>query len=307
MNIYPKVSILLAAYNSGATIRESVQSVLNQNYLNLQMIICDDGTKEFDQGELEQFIQRQDLSVEVKIIHQSKNMGTVRNLNAGLDQADGEWLMLMAADDCFASDHAVESLMEQVLESGGKWAVARTRLCDEQLTPKEWSLPLPEVDAKIIARDIKAVYLQLCQGCCLPAGGSVYQMELLRQMGGFDETYRLTEDWPIFLKLVRQGSMPVVSDDELVLHRFGGVSRKNAGRNYDYQHDLITVLRQEVAPHLDLLDECGRETVCKLLREKELGFAFRFSCETRAEKLVWMMKHPLFMLKKFLRKREKIC
>lgn len=307
MNISPKVSVLLAAYNSGKTIQESMKSVLSQSYPNLQMIICDDGTEDFDQRELECVIKRQNSLVEAKIIHQPENVGTVRNLNAGLEQTDGEWIMLMAADDCFASDRAVESLVKQVLESGHKWAIARTRLCDERLTPREWSLPLPEVEAKITAGDVKATYLQLCLGCCLPAGGSVYQAELLRKMGGFDETYRLTEDWPLFLKLVRQGYMPAVSTDELVLHRFGGVSRKDAGKNYAYQHDLITVLRKEITPHLELLDESGQKTVRRLLREKEMGFSFRFSCKTGAEKLLWMLRHPLFILKKLLRKKETIC
>ena len=307
MNTSPKVSVLLAAYNSGKTIQESVKSVLGQSYSNLQMIVCDDGTKDFNQRELEKFIQRQGSSAEGKIVHQSENVGTVRNLNAGLEQADGEWIMLMAADDCFASDYAVESLMKQVQESGRRWAIARTRLCDEQLTPREWSLPLPEVEAKITAGDVKATYLRLCLGCCLPAGGSIYRAELLREMGGFDEIYRLTEDWPLFLKLVRRGCLPAVSTDELVLHRFGGVSRKDAGKNYAYQHDLITVLRQEVAPHIGFLDEEGQEVVRELLHEKELGFAFRFSCRTKMEKLLWMMRHPLFILKKLLRKREKIC
>lgn len=307
MNTYPKVSVLLAAYNSGKTIRESVQSILSQSYPNLQLIICDDGTKDFDQGELERFIFRQNSSVEVKIIHQPENIGTVRNLNAGLKQADGEWIMLMAADDSFGFEQAVERLMVQMQKSGRDWAVARTALCDEQLVPRGWGIPEDEVAANIAAGDAKALYLRLCAGCCLPATGSVYKAELLARLGGFDETYCLTEDWPLFLKLVRQGLMPAISDEELVLHRFGGVSRKNAGKNYTYQHDLITVLREEVAPHIDLLDEDGRETICKLLREKEMGFAFRFSCRTKAEKLVWMMKHPLFILKKVLRKREKIC
>lgn len=307
MNIYPKVSVLLASYNSGATIQEALRSILGQSYPNLQLILCDDGTEDFDQSELERFLKAESPSAKVRIIHQAENVGTVRNLNAGLKQADGEWIMLMAADDCFASPNAIKQLMEQVLEKGCKWAIARTRLCDERLVPREWSLPRPELTASIAAGDLKAVYLQLCLGCCLPAGGSVYQAELLREMGGFDEDYRLTEDWPLFLKLIRRGLMPAISGEDLALHRFGGVSRKSAGKNYSYQLDLITVLRKEVAPHMDLLDDEGRRTVGKLLKEKEMGFAFRFSTRTKAGKLLWIMEHPLFVLKKFLRKREKIC
>lgn len=306
MNTYPKVSILLAAYNSGETIKESIQSVLTQSYPNLQMILCDDGTKGFDEKEIECFIQRQNSRVAIQIVHQPQNVGTVRNLNAGLKQANGDWIMLLAADDCFASERAVERLMEQVRESGRKWAVARTTLCDEQLVSRGWNVPAEEVSDNILAGDAKALYLQLCTGCCLPAAGSVYKADLLRQLGGFDEAYRLAEDWPIFLKLVRRGLIPAISEENLVLHRFGGVSRKNAGKNFAYQHDLITVLREEVSPHIELLDERGQKIVRKLLRDKEAGFEFRFSCHTRAAKLLWAVKHPLFMLRKIFRRREKV-
>jgi len=306
MSAWPKVSVLLATYNSGKTIKESIQSVLSQNYPDLQLIICDDGTKRFDEKEIEAFVREQNSHAEVKIVHQLENVGTVRNLNAGLKQADGAWIMLMAADDCFASEQAVECLMEQVRENGRQWIVARTVLCDEQLIPHGCSLPTEEVCENIAAGDVKALYLKLCTGCCLPAVGSAYKAGLLERLGGFDETYRLTEDWPLFLKLVRQGAVPAISEEELVLHRFGGVSRKNAGKNFAYQHDLITVLQQEVAPFVNMLDEQGREIVRRLIRDKEAGFEFRFSCHTKGEKALWAMRHPLFMFRKLFQKREKM-
>lgn len=298
MNTFPKVSILLAAHNSGKTIRKSIQSVLTQSYPNLQLILCDDGTEGFNGKEIEYFIQQQNSHVAVQIVHQPQNIGTVRNLNAGLKQVGGEWVMLLAADDCFASNQAVEHLMERVQESGRQWAVARTALCDEHLIPCGWSVPTEVVFNDVVNGDAKALYLHLCTGCCLPAGGSLYSAHLLTELGGFDETYRLTEDWPIFLKLVRRGLMPAVSEKDLVLHRFGGVSRKRAGKNSTYQHDLITVLREEVAPHIDLLDEHGQKIVRKLIRDKEAGFEFRFSCHSRMAKLFWAMEHPIFMLRK---------
>jgi len=306
MNFYPKVSVLLAAYNSGKTIKESIRSVLSQSYPDLQLIICDDGTKEFHEEEIKLFAREQNAHATVKVIHQPENVGTVRNLNAGLKQADGDWIMLMAADDCFASERSIECLIERGQESGQQWVVARTALCDEQLSPRGWSLPSKEVSDILAAGDLEALYLRLCTGCCLPVVGSAYKTELLRQLGGFDETYRLTEDWPLFLKLVRQGILPTVSEEELVLHRFGGVSRKNAGKNFAYQHDLITVLRKEVAPHIDLLDEQDQKTVRRLLRNKEAGFEFRFSCHTNGEKVLWMMQHPFFMFCKIFQKREKM-
>ena len=84
-------------------------------------------------------------------------------------------------------------------------------------------------------------------------------------------------------------------------------SRKKAGKNFNYQTDLITVLRKEVAPNIDILDAKGKAVVKRLIAEKELGYSFRFDCDTPADKLLWAVMHPVFMLRKIFRKRERIC
>lgn len=304
MNNYPKVSILLAAYNSDAWIYESIQSILCQTYPNLELILCDDGTENFDPEKIEHFVHSRAPHVPFTLIHQQKNIGTVRNLNTGLRQADGEWIIPFAADDCFASPQAVEQITAQLQTSGLQWAVARTALCDENLNFFGKSFPPKNVAHSIQKEDVNALYFQLCTGCCLPGGGSVFSARLLREMGGFDENYRLTEDWPLFLKLVRRGLVPALSEQDIVLHRHGGVSRKQAGKNRTYQHDLITILREEVAPYLADLDNAQQNIVQKLIQEKELGYEFRFSNPSTGRKLFWAMTHPLFIARKIFHRRE---
>jgi len=221
--------------------------------------------------------------------------------------ADGEWVILLAADDCFSSEDAVAHLVERVQADDRVWGISSMTLCDGQLKSTGQTFPQKKVMESILSGNADALYLQLCTGCCLPAGGAIYQIDLLREMGGFDETYRLVEDWPIFLKLVRRGELPAMSEENLVLHRFGGISQKNAGKHEEYQRDLIAVLREEVAPHLYLLDGEEQKRVRKFIREKEAVFELRFSGLTWLEKVGWAIRHMGLIARKVLCGRDGIC
>jgi len=302
-----KVTILLAAYNSGKTIYETLNSITEQDYPNLQLIVCDDGSSDFDQEKTEAFLRGKRPSMEWILLHQPENVGTVRNLNAGLEKADGTWVMTLAADDLFASADSVSSIVSAAQTGDARWVVAKTALCDEKMIRSGKSEPSEKVAEMIRKKDRQQLLFALCQNCCLPSGGNLYRLQDLKSKGGFDETYRLTEDWPLFLSLLREGAVPVLTEKEAVLHRFGGVSRKKAGKNFVYQKDLITVLQREVMPYLEELPREEKKRMQRYIQEKELGFSFRFHCKNKVEQLLWAICHPGFFLRKLKHRREKIC
>lgn len=294
----PQVSVIVPAYRSGDVLQRAVRSVLKQDYPNLQLIVCDDGTEAFDKDGLDAFIRREGAGISYHIIHQQENVGTVRNLNAGLECAQGEWILPLAADDLLADSTVISKLMRQAAERNLDWVIPRTELCDERMNRSGEIIPAEPVRTEITAGNMQGLLRRLCFECCLPSSGSLLRRQLLLNMGGFNSKFRLVEDWPLFLSLIRRGVCPQVSDEVAVLHRAGGVSGRQAARNRAYQQDLMLVMQTEIKPFLQNLDEQDRRKVLRQIGDKEAVFQWRFSCTTWKDRLTWGVMHAGTILRK---------
>jgi glycosyltransferase involved in cell wall biosynthesis len=94
------VSILVLAYNSSETIIETLESIKNQDYRPLELVICDDSSKDNTVETCEMWIHKHGKNfASVKIARMAKNAGIPFNLNNGLKQAKGRWAKLIAGDD----------------------------------------------------------------------------------------------------------------------------------------------------------------------------------------------------------------
>jgi glycosyltransferase involved in cell wall biosynthesis len=87
------VSIIMAAYNAGEYIKSSVQSVLDQDYSNWELIIINDGSSDETANIVRSFTDSR-----ITCLWQ-KNMGVSAARNRGLEVADGEYLTFLDADD----------------------------------------------------------------------------------------------------------------------------------------------------------------------------------------------------------------
>jgi glycosyltransferase involved in cell wall biosynthesis len=88
----PRVSVILPTYNRGWILVEAVESVLGQDYANLELIVVDDGSTDNTKGLLLSFEDR------ITVIRQA-NRGVSAARNAGIRAATGELLALLDSDD----------------------------------------------------------------------------------------------------------------------------------------------------------------------------------------------------------------
>lgn len=96
MNDNPLVSIIIPAYNVERYIKDAVDSAIGQTYKNIEIIVVDDGSTDGTKKELESYIKNN------KIIYlYQKNKGLSGARNAGINQARGEYIALLDADDMF--------------------------------------------------------------------------------------------------------------------------------------------------------------------------------------------------------------
>ncbi len=299
----PRISVLIPSYRSGKKLNEALESVLRQNYPALEIVICDDGSENFEGSRLRE-LARAERSIELKIICQQENVGTVRNLNSGLRLCTGEWVLLLAADDVLANEGVTAKLADRAVQTKREWVLGRTVICGQELERTEEIRPT----AKQIrwTETPQKLYGQLCRDCFLPASGNLYRLEFLRRMGFFDERFRLVEDWPLFLKAARMGALPEVCETETVLHRVNGVSRNRAGKNRTYQKDLIETMEREILPYLSLLPAGEQAEIKRLCRDKRAIYQFRFETEGVFSKLRWFGTHLDVLFRKTKQAGDKL-
>ena len=88
-----KVSVIIPAYNAEKFIGEAIESVLNQTYKNIEIIVVDDGSKDNTYH-----IVKQNFGNQVKLIRK-KNGGVSSARNMGVKNAEGEFIAYLDADD----------------------------------------------------------------------------------------------------------------------------------------------------------------------------------------------------------------
>ena len=104
----PKVSIIVPVYNLENYITETLKTILNQSYTNLEIIIIDDCSSDDTFSVINQI-----SDARLKIFRQKKNMGVSAARNLGLSVATGEFVQFVDGDDLLESN-AVEQLIEIV-------------------------------------------------------------------------------------------------------------------------------------------------------------------------------------------------
>ncbi|MDQ7799469.1 MAG: glycosyltransferase family 2 protein [Candidatus Edwardsbacteria bacterium] len=97
-----KITVIMPTYNRASTICRAIDSVLNQTYKDIEILVIDDGSKD---NTLEIIGKYKDNRI--KIIKHNTNKGVISAKNTGLDKATGKWVTHVDSDDeivpeCFA-------------------------------------------------------------------------------------------------------------------------------------------------------------------------------------------------------------
>ena len=91
----PKVSIIVPIYNAENTLHRCIDSILNQDYMDFELLLIDDGSKDTSGVICDEYAAK---DARVRVIHK-ENSGVSASRNLALDEAKGEYLQFLDADD----------------------------------------------------------------------------------------------------------------------------------------------------------------------------------------------------------------
>ncbi len=181
-----KVSVVMPVYNKAPFLREAVESILNGTFTDLELICVDDKSTDYGIA-----ILRSIPDPRMRIIELPANLGPAGAANAGLEAAQGEYIVRMDADDIamperIALQVAFMDAHPEVGASGGQ-----LQLFGEG--EESWSFPM----------DPDACSAQLLFGVPVAQGASILRRSVLKEHGvRYDPRWpRIGEDWLFWLRL----------------------------------------------------------------------------------------------------------
>lgn len=217
------VSVVIPVRNGREYIAEALQSVLNQTYTNLEIIVIDDGSDDFD------YITLQSLDSRIRVICLSGH-GVSCARNIGMAASSGRYIAFLDADDVWFPGKLMAQIryFEEHPEVGcvfgrfNKW-FANT---DGEFPPAN---SLWQDCSEVTACDQERsgwLYTRLLSGLLVGMNTAVIRREVFDLLGGFDESMRIGEDYLFWLKTSRIFEMHAL-DAPVALYRIHPLSAMN--------------------------------------------------------------------------------
>jgi glycosyltransferase involved in cell wall biosynthesis len=218
----PLVSVICLCYNHAAFVREAVQSVMQQTYTNVELILIDDASKDHSAAAIEE-LQR--LYPAIKTIVLKNNVGNCKAFNQGLAESRGEYIIDLAADDVLLPDRIKKGIdfFQQspdtgVIFSDAEW-ISET---GEHLYYHSERFPhalIPQGD----------IYLDLIEKYFICSPTMMFRRTVIEHLDGYDESLAY-EDFDFCIRSSRDfefGYMPEVTVKKRVVKN--SMSKKQRG------------------------------------------------------------------------------
>jgi len=191
-----KVSVIIANYNNSKFIEESVLSVLNQTYPNIEIIIVDDCSKDESIKIIKELAKRYSC---ITPIFNKYNIGVSTSRDFGIRQSTGYFITTLDSDDFYINKKKIASEVEilKLYNKKGKQVVAysNTVIVDE----KGNRLKKREIENN---KELN-FYNFLTRSCYIPRD-MMFTKKAYFEVGGFDPKFKMYEDWDLKIRLIRK-------------------------------------------------------------------------------------------------------
>lgn len=277
MSDTPLISVVIPAYNHEKYIQETIQSIINQTYKNLELIVIDDGSKDTSWqkiNEMKEICEKRFCNV---IFETQINQGVCETLNKGYAIANGIYVYSLASDD-LAKPEAIETLYNEIKTDQYVLVVGDDDIIDGNSKLIAWDNKRNPVEYHDGYKTF-ATYLQSKNKCpnfesddfgsyeSLVKGNYITNGFLIKKsdfdkIGGYIKEAPL-EDWYMNLQLAKLGKFKFINQ-VLFSYRWHGANtitqtdkmKKAANQTILYEKKLV-----ETSDNTALLDIFNKATI----------------------------------------------
>lgn len=279
----PKVSIITMTYNNEQYIDGAVASILAQDYPHMEVIIRDDGSRQFHPDRIRSLFAGQEDKLEgITIVQGPTNMGTVRNFNEAIKLSTGDIIVPLSCDDCFY-DSTVVSDIVRTFQSTGCLLCSANRKGRQSGTVEPNARSVADFQSSSPDRR----FARLCYSNFISGATLYYSREIIDRMGGMDERFCLLEDYPFVLKAALECLDIAFMDRIAILYNEGGISQKQkkTAVHPKLQQDFQKVYELLIFPNAHRLPR-------KLCRYLQFRYRRQYRISGLSQKLLYCLQYP---------------
>ncbi|MDE9444685.1 glycosyltransferase [Xenorhabdus bovienii] len=227
--ISPLVTYCIPVYNHEKYVENTIDSIILQDYENIELIIINDGSTDNSHSVIIKKIEKCRERFKKFTYINRENKGLSYSLNEALNIAEGTYISLIASDDIILSNKT--SIQTEFLEKNQNfYACAGTQITidsDGNVLPVKYQKYIIskhlEIDKRILFRMTNMIYSPTC----------MYRLNILKNLGGYDESIAI-EDLYLFYLAASKGHNIALLPIIFTLYRH---HTNNNHKNYIMMHE----------------------------------------------------------------------
>ncbi|WP_309640413.1 glycosyltransferase [Flavobacterium sp.] len=254
------VTVAVATYFSAPYIIETLESIYNQTYQDIAVVISDDCSTDETINLITDWAaqeKNQQRFVRIEVITVPKNTGVSANCNRCVAAAPSDWMKFIAGDDILLSNCIEDNVNFIKQNPQAKVIFSQVRLYQDYFVESNYIKTIPQhfpdnlMHASLTAHD--QYQLLLVSDRINNTPSYIFNKQSVLKVGGFDESNRLIEDYPMWLKLTSSGERLYYFHKETVGYRIHQNATNNVGDAVLFKPSVFNSykIRKQVAhPHL---------------------------------------------------------
>lgn len=252
----PQISVLVLTYNNFVFLDCAIDSILAQTYENIEIILCDDGSRQFPAEQIQAVEKKvQSYNATFVVNRAEVNRGTVHNINSGIRLANGDYIKILAADDFYPTPDIFEKQILVSQTTGKDIVISNLKNVDNYL------VPVDDLRTKLSNKFLSSVlnmdyqagekFIKKYDLFPIATQACLFKKSFFDEHGLFDEKYRIIEDVDMSKRIRGIGSAAAYLELVSVHHRCDtGVSNKKQNAvehtRSSYEDDTICILNEEL-------------------------------------------------------------
>ena len=232
----PLISVILPTYNGEKYLAETLESVLNQTYKNLEIIITDDCSTDRTVEIVKSYNDER-----IKLYVNEKNLGIANNTNKALSLATGEFIMMQDHDDV-SSPFRAEGMLKVLLENEDLTGVCsrmfsfQTGISREEI---DRNLNISEPITDLNEKQITVANLFVVN---FFHPTIMYRSSILKSLDTpYTPDLKVTADSLLFTRFLGLKTKWYLLENQYVAYRFHKTNTSKIDRNVNYREDLIMI------------------------------------------------------------------